>query len=186
MVRYSSTAFRRVVIAHLLATAKREYAIGPGPLLRRFGSCRDCDDQEPRRSRPTMPPGATSRWRARVETDAHPLQVQQCRRAQVDVSQPTQSHTGSKSHGRELEHARTRDGLCWSADRAAGKRRWPFRHRSATVNHFGGHSFLAHSTVLLSSRCHRVREMPLRPSAILTVPTEAGSRNRASLRPYAA
>src|SRR6184192_2806660 len=84
IVRYS-TAFRSVVIAHLPAMAKRVYAAHPSPLSRKFWSCRDDDDLKLRRSRLRMHPAVTFPWRAPVETDAHPLQVQQCLRVQADV-----------------------------------------------------------------------------------------------------
>src|SRR6266705_6816143 len=85
IVRYSSTPFRSVVIAHLPAMAKRVYAAHPSLLSRKFWLCRDGDDLKLRRSRPRMHPAVTFLWRARVETDAHPLQVQQCPRVQADV-----------------------------------------------------------------------------------------------------
>src|SRR5437879_10171530 len=85
IVRYSLTAFRSVVIAHLPAMAKPVYAAHPSPLSRKFWSCRDGDDLKLRRARPRMHPYVTFLWRARAETDAHPLQVQQCRHVLAGV-----------------------------------------------------------------------------------------------------
>src|SRR6202790_4714892 len=163
--KYSPTAFRRVFIAHLPATARRVSAVHRDPLWRRSWWSRDCGDPTTRRSHRARRLDATTRWPIHGETGVLQKWERQGQRAGGDAERSIQRHFDQESRAWELWRVEIRGDWYFAVVYVADTRRSLCQLLWIMVNRCADHSCPARSIFQVSSRCHRARETSLHLNA---------------------